>query len=136
MSMSKRVSTPQAWFTPVSGEEGLTFVSAIIDGPGLAVVVRGYPSERSWCFRWGTFHGFVNTDEGVRLPWHYELGQNTDSWRVSGNTNKVANSTWIAELGDLLAHHYPGCQHYCIWTDDFLTEVISEQEPVVHEVLQ
>lgn len=124
----------QDWFTPVSEEEYLSFVSATI-GKGCDVIVRGSRSKRTWLFKWQNCLAFLNTDEGLRLPWHYSQRQaSSGPWGKSGGTHKVTDSSWIKELGELLAHHNPGCQHFCIATDDYWTEVVSEHEPEITEV--
>jgi hypothetical protein len=95
---------------------------------GLRVVGPSSDSRR-WIVYWPFVAAFKSLSESYNFTLPILSGP-------SGRCLCSADSDWLSELrvGGLLDALEPGCQHFLLLSDHKIFEIVSNQQPSVHEV--
>lgn len=123
----------QDWFTPLS-DNGIAHFVSLLHQETLTIVFSIARSGKriKYSLVWERFCAYRNTDEAQYVPCALE-----DLPSPSGCTNVIANSEWIASLrdeNDLFDILEPGAKHYAIASFDYITEVISKDDPIITQI--
>jgi len=131
-----KLDVGSGWQTPLSDGPNLQFVS-LKDDEALILIVNKtsqYPQFISYQITWPSYCAYRNQWE--------ELGPAWSVWDQSspttGCTNIVLNSGWIACMRERSPYFmetlWPKVKHFVISTGDFITEILSEDEPSIIQI--